>query len=39
VLAASSLVALMVAMTLPFTPIGHWFGFVPPPPGMLAGFP
>jgi P-type Mg2+ transporter len=37
VLAASSLVALAVAMTLPFTPIGFWFGFVTPPPVMLAG--
>ena len=37
VLAASSLVALAVAMTLPFTPIGDWFGFVAPPPVMLAG--
>ena len=37
VLAASSLVALAVAMTLPFTPIGAWFGFVTPPPVMLAG--
>jgi P-type Mg2+ transporter len=36
VLAASSLVALAVAMTLPFTPIGDWFGFVAPPPVMLA---
>jgi len=24
-------------MTLPFTPIGAWFGFVTPPPVMLAG--
>jgi Mg2+-importing ATPase len=37
VLAASSLVALAVAMILPFTPIGGWFGFVAPPPIMLAG--
>jgi Mg2+-importing ATPase len=37
VLAASSLIALAVAMTLPFTPIGEWFGFVAPPPMMLAG--
>jgi Mg2+-importing ATPase len=35
--AASWLVALMVAMTFPFAPIGHWFGFVAPPPVMLAG--
>jgi len=37
VLAASSLVALAVAMALPFTPAGAWFGFVTPPPLMLAG--
>jgi Mg2+-importing ATPase len=37
VLTASSLVALAVAMILPFTPIGGWFGFVAPPPIMLAG--
>ena len=24
-------------MILPFTPIGGWFGFVVPPPIMLAG--
>jgi Mg2+-importing ATPase len=36
VLAASSLIALVVAMTLPFTPVGSWFGFVAPPPVMLA---
>ena len=24
-------------MILPFTPIGGWFGFVAPPPIMLAG--
>jgi Mg2+-importing ATPase len=37
VLAVSSLVALAVAMILPFTPFGSWFGFVAPPPIMLAG--
>jgi Mg2+-importing ATPase len=37
VLAASSLAALAVAMILPFTPVGGWFGFVAPPPLMLAG--
>jgi len=36
VLTASSLVALLVAMTLPFTPVAAWFGFVAPPPTMLA---
>jgi hypothetical protein len=30
-------VALLVAMALPFTPAGAWFGFVTPPPHMLAG--
>ncbi len=29
-LAASSLSALLVAMSLPFTPVGAWFGFVVP---------
>jgi Mg2+-importing ATPase len=37
VLSASSLIALLVAMVLPFTPIGAWFGFVAPPPIMMAG--
>jgi Mg2+-importing ATPase len=37
VLAASSLIALLVAMVLPFTPLGTWFGFVAPPPAMMAG--
>ncbi|MBR0723182.1 magnesium-translocating P-type ATPase [Bradyrhizobium manausense] len=37
VLAASSLAALLVAMVLPFTPLGAWFGFVAPPPVMMAG--
>ena len=27
--------ALSVAMILPFTPMGDWFGFVVPPPEML----
>lgn len=31
-LAASSLVALIVAMVLPFTPVGGWFGFAGPAP-------
>ncbi|KTT68288.1 magnesium-translocating P-type ATPase [Sphingomonas sanguinis] len=36
-LAASSLGALVVAMILPFTPVGAWFGFVAPPlPVVLA---
>jgi Mg2+-importing ATPase len=37
VLVASSLVALLVAMVLPFTPLGGWFGFETPPLIMLAG--
>lgn len=36
-LAASSLVALLVAMVLPFTSIGGWFGFEAPPLAMLVG--
>jgi Mg2+-importing ATPase len=36
-LVASSLIALLVAMALPFTPVGAWFGFVAPPADMLAG--
>ncbi|CCD86292.1 putative Magnesium-translocating P-type ATPase [Bradyrhizobium sp. ORS 285] len=35
-LTASSLIALGVAMTVPFTPAGAWFGFVAPPIAMLA---
>ncbi|AMJ59688.1 magnesium-translocating P-type ATPase [Bosea sp. PAMC 26642] len=36
ILAATSLTALLVALALPFTPLGTWFGFVLPPPGVLA---
>jgi Mg2+-importing ATPase len=36
-LAASSLAAFAVAMVLPFTPLGTWFGFETPPILMLAG--
>ena len=36
VLTVSSLIALAVALTLPLTPLGGWFGFVAPPPAMLA---
>ena len=36
-LTASSLIALVVAIALPFTPAGRWFGFEAPPPFMLAG--
>ncbi|MEO8153674.1 MAG: magnesium-translocating P-type ATPase [Rhizobacter sp.] len=35
-LVLSTLAALLVAMVLPFTPAGAWFGFQPPPLGMLA---
>jgi Mg2+-importing ATPase len=35
-LTASSLVALVVAMVVPFTPAGRWFGFEAPPLGMLS---
>ncbi|SFI73068.1 magnesium-translocating P-type ATPase [Bradyrhizobium sp. cf659] len=37
VLSASSLIALLVAMVVPFTPVGTWFGFVAPPPLMMVG--
>ncbi|MGJ5178616.1 magnesium-translocating P-type ATPase [Bradyrhizobium oligotrophicum] len=36
VLTASSLIALAVALGLPFTPAGAWFGFVAPPALVLA---
>ncbi len=36
-LTASSLIALAVALLLPLTPLGNWFGFVAVPPSMLAG--
>src|SRR5665647_1249011 len=36
-LAASSLVALVVAMVLPFTPLGTWFGFETPAAVTLIG--
>jgi len=35
-LTVSSLVALAVAMILPFTPVGTWFGFRAPPPEVTA---
>ncbi|MFG1428943.1 magnesium-translocating P-type ATPase [Roseixanthobacter glucoisosaccharinicivorans] len=35
-LAASSLGALLVAMVLPFTPFGAWFGFALLPPALLG---
>ncbi len=37
VLTASSLSALAIALILPFTPAGPWFGFVTPPAALLAG--
>lgn len=36
-LAASSLIALAVAIALPFTPLGGWFGFEIPSFGVMAG--
>jgi Mg2+-importing ATPase len=36
VLATSTLAALAVAIALPFTPVGRWFGFEAPPAAMLA---
>jgi P-type Mg2+ transporter len=36
VLTASSLIALVVALLLPLTPPGGWFGFVTPPLSMLG---
>ena len=36
-LAASSLVALLVALALPFSPLGTWFGFQVPPMSVLLG--
>jgi P-type Mg2+ transporter len=36
VLTASSLIALLVAMLLPFTPAGAWFGFVVPSAALLG---
>ncbi len=35
-LTVSSLAALAVAMVLPFTPVGAWFGFHAPPPAVTA---
>ena len=37
VLTMTSLVALAVAMVVPFTPAGQWFGFEAPPLAMLGG--
>jgi Mg2+-importing ATPase len=36
VLAATSLAIVAVAIALPYTAIGRWFGFVPLPPAFLA---
>jgi Mg2+-importing ATPase len=33
---AGSLSVIALAVLLPFTSLGVWFGFVPPPPGLLA---
>jgi Mg2+-importing ATPase len=35
-LTASSLLALTVALAIPFSPLAHWFGFVPPPAPVLV---
>ena len=35
-LVVSSLGAVLVAIVLPFTPLGAWFGFEPPPPALLG---
>ena len=35
-LAGSTLAALVVAMVLPFTPLGGWFGFTTPPLAIVA---
>lgn len=35
-LAATSLAVAAVAVAIPFTPFGHWFGFVAPPAALLA---
>ncbi len=35
VLAATSIAVVLVALLLPFTPLGGWFGFVPPSVGFL----
>ncbi len=36
-LTVSSLAALAVALVVPFTPVGRWFGFAPPGPAIMAG--
>jgi Mg2+-importing ATPase len=36
ILAATSLAAVAVAVVLPYTPLGVWFGFSPPPLELLA---
>ena len=36
ILAATSLAAIAVAVVLPYTPLGVWFGFSPPPLELLA---
>jgi Mg2+-importing ATPase len=35
-LIATSLGVVGCAVAIPYTAIGEWFGFVPPPPGFLA---
>jgi Mg2+-importing ATPase len=34
-LTATSLAVVVLAVVLPFTPLGIWFGFVPPSPAFL----
>ena len=34
-LATTSLAIVAIAVLLPFTPLGTWFGFAPPPPALL----
>jgi hypothetical protein len=35
-LAVTSLAVVIAAVAIPFTPLGPWFGFVPPPAWLLA---
>jgi Mg2+-importing ATPase len=35
-LAATAIAVVAVAVALPFTAVGRWFGFVPPPPSLLV---
>jgi Mg2+-importing ATPase len=33
---ASSLSAFIIALALPYSPLAHWFGFVPLPAGVIG---